>query len=179
MSFLPNPPQLQLISLSRVHTRVITFISFLGVSALLPALIHNQFITGPIINALLFLSVAFLSRDLAILIGIIPSTVAISRGLLPIAMAPMMPFIILANTLLIIVFARLKDLSQPLAILLSSLVKAGFLSLVTALILPQLVPTTLATQLQANFSWVQLITALSGGMIYWLVVTATKTNEFN
>ncbi len=168
-SFLPTPTKLKLLSLDQVQVRVGIFTLFLGLSVLLPAIIHHQLITGSMINALLFISVAYLNRDQAILLAMLPSTVAISRGLLPLAMAPIMPFIMLANTLLVLVFAQLRNRNQIGAILSASVVKAGFLSLVTFLVMPQLVPGNLADKLQANFTWMQLLTALSGGVIYWLV----------
>ena len=59
-----------------INTNIKTIISFLflaGLSILVPAFFHIQFITGPIINAILFLSVILLGRSNALLIGIIPS----------------------------------------------------------------------------------------------------------
>lgn len=159
------------LSLTQTQTKLLTFTSLMGISLLLPAVIHNQLITGPIINALLFFSVALVGAEQAILIGLIPSTVAISRGLLPIAMAPMMPFIMISNTILILLFARLRKINSWTGIVVGSVVKATFLSAVSYLVMPSLVPAALTTKLQAGMSWLQLVTALVGGGIYWLFKT--------
>ncbi len=162
--------------------KLIHFSGLLAINLFLPAIIHQQLVTGSIINAILFWAAITLGPNEAILLGLIPSTVAISRGLLPMAMAPMMPFIMLANALLVFVFSQLKTRQMPgfMAVSLASLAKAGLLSLVSFYLMPSLVPAPLASSLQAAMSWLQLITALLGGSIYLLVdskLSPFKRNE--
>lgn len=166
------------LSLSQAQVKLLTFTTLLGASLLVPAVIHNQLITGPIVNALLFLSASLLGSEQAILIGLIPSTAAVSRGLLPLAMAPMMPFIMLSNTILISIFSRLRTTHPWLGIIAGSAAKAGFLSLIAYLVMPDLVPSAVAGKLQAGMSWVQLMTALAGGGLYRLVIQVGLKREY-
>ena len=69
----------------------------------------NQLITGSIVNALLFISVSVLGLQAAFLLCLIPSLISLYTGLLPLALTPIVPFIIVGNTFLILVFLRLKD----------------------------------------------------------------------
>ena len=65
--------------------------------------LHSQWITGPVVNMALILAVFLIGIRGALLIGILPSTIALGTGLLPAVLAPMIPFIIISNTLLILV----------------------------------------------------------------------------
>ena len=87
------------------------FVGLMLVASVLPRFVHNQFITGPIINATLFLAAAILGSGPAILIGLVPSVVALSSGLLPVHLAPMVPFIMISNAILILVFNYLKKIN--------------------------------------------------------------------
>ena len=88
---------------SKVSTKVLVFAILLGVSVAVPYL-KNQLVTGSIVNATLFLAVVTLGLREAIMIGLIPSLISISVGLLPIVLAPMLPFIMLGNATLVSIF---------------------------------------------------------------------------
>ncbi|MBD3250314.1 MAG: hypothetical protein GF381_01975 [Candidatus Pacebacteria bacterium] len=154
------------------------FVGLLGLSFLIPAIIHQQAVTGPIINAILLFAGQFLNPSSAMLIGMLPSTVALSRGLLPLPLAPMVPFIIMANSLYIYIFSRVmsRDLKWATrfpvkfgaAVVLASLAKFGLLYSSSNLVLNQLLPTKLVPQVSQMMSWPQLATALVGGLIAWI-----------
>ena len=55
-------------------------------------------------NAVLIIAAVLLSPFEAVLIGLVPSAVALSSGLLPLALAPMVPFIMIGNAILVGVF---------------------------------------------------------------------------
>jgi uncharacterized membrane protein (DUF485 family) len=57
-------------------------------------LINNQIITGTIVNASLLIAVILLGMRGAVLLCLLPSIFSLFLGLLPIVMAPMVPFII-------------------------------------------------------------------------------------
>src|SRR4030042_5782846 len=80
------------------------FVSLVLVVAIVPRFIHNQFITGPLVNAALIIGVVTLGTGPAVTIGLVPSVIALSSGLLPAPLAPMVPFIMISNAILIVVF---------------------------------------------------------------------------
>jgi hypothetical protein len=65
--------------------------------------IHSQWITGPIVNVALILSVFLIGVRGAVLIGLLPSTIGLGSGLLPAVLAPMIPFIIISNIILVLI----------------------------------------------------------------------------
>ena len=94
----------KIIALNKEKILALTkFVLILGLSILAP-LFKNQLITGPIVNALLYIAIVILGLSSAIFIGLLPSAVSLATGLLPIILAPMIPFIIIGNSILVIVF---------------------------------------------------------------------------
>ena len=143
----------------------------------IPAFVHQQFLTGPIINALLILSFLYLGKSKAFFLALIPSTVALSRGLLPLALAPMVPFIMISNCLYIIVFAKLQAKSQVknfLAILFAALAKTTFLFVISKLLMEKILATALASKIAMMMSWPQLWTAIVGGIMALLISQALQ-----
>ncbi|MEA1925646.1 MAG: hypothetical protein U9M90_00165 [Patescibacteria group bacterium] len=120
---------------------------------------HNQWITGTIVNALLFIAGWRLGVVNAFAIAAMPSTVALIRGLLPTPMAVMIPYIIMANFLLVIVFMALKK-KLFLGIISASLVKFGFLFIAATFL-----SAHIGLNLIVMFQWPQLATALAGGLV--------------
>jgi hypothetical protein len=118
----------------------------------------NQIVTGTIVNALLFMAAYRLPLFNAFLIAILPSSIALLRGLLPAPMVLLIPYIILSNTVLVSVFSFMKK-TPKLGVLTASLLKFGFLYSIT-LVLAQQLNNPLITM----FQWPQLITALLGGI---------------
>lgn len=150
---------------------LVAFSGLLGLTFLVPAVIHQQAITGPIVNAILLIASAMLSPSSAMLIGILPSTVALSRGLLPLALAPMIPFIILGNALYVHLFGHLKSKNFVLGVAVAAVAKFGLLYSASQLILQNLLPGKLVTKATQMMSWPQLITALIGGFLAWVILS--------
>ena len=143
----------------------------------IPAFVHQQFLTGPIVNALLILSFLYLGKSQAFFLALIPSTVALSRGLLPLALAPMVPFIMISNCLYILVFAQLQTQNQIknlLAILLASAIKTLFLISISKLLMVNILAASLAAKVVVMMSWPQLWTAVVGGSMTLLISNALK-----
>lgn len=145
----------------------------IGVATIAP-LFHNQPITGPIVNATLFLGVIFVGTQNAILIGLIPSMIALSVGLLPAPLAPMVPFIMLSNVILILTFGYLRKKNFWLGIITASAVKFIFLYSTSFIVVNLIVKKPIALKAAAMLSWPQLLTALAGGIIAWFVLKAFK-----
>lgn len=149
--------------------RSILFLSLLFISIYLPSLIHQQAITGSLVNASLLLATIFLGSSWAIAIGLIPSVVALSRGLLPLALAPMVPFIMLSNMIYVLVYARVSTKGHWLASVIAAVAKFGWLQFTSYFMLSLLLPTPLLASAKMMMSWPQLLTALMGAVIVGVV----------
>lgn len=142
-----------------------------------PSFVHQQFLTGPIVNALLILSFLYLGRSKALFLALIPSTAALARGLLPLPLAPMVPFIMISNCLYLLAFAKLRTESQTknfLAIFAASVIKASFLFLISKLLMENILAAPLASKIANMMSWPQLWTAVVGGMMALLIDSGLK-----
>lgn len=157
-------------SFVKSHTSILTYSILLSLSIFLPSVIHQQGITGPLINAILILTTVWFGTSQAMVVGLLPSLIALSRGLLPLPLAPVVPFIMAANCLLVLIFAQLKTKNFFLAIFSAATVKFFFLYLVSQVLLANLLPEKFLTPASQMMSWPQLVTALTGGLIAWLVL---------
>jgi thiamine transporter ThiT len=142
--------------------------------ALIAPYIKQQAITGSIVNAVLFVSTALLGAEAGMLIGLIPSVISLSVGLLPPVLAPMIPFIIAGNTILVLVFSRLKEKNFWLGMFLAGVLKFLFLFGASSIVINLLLKKELASNVTIMMSWPQLFTALSGGLIACLILKAIK-----
>lgn len=141
-----------------INSKVIAltqFIIFVLIATFAP-LLKQQMLTGPIVNATLFLSTIYLGSQAGIMVGLIPSIISLSIGLLPLALTPMVPFIMVSNALLILTFAYLKNKNFWLAIITASLLKFAFLYSISFHFAPKLA---------FMMGFPQLITAIIGGII--------------
>lgn len=165
--------------LTRVNWRSITwFIGLMAMAIVLPRFIHNQFITGPIVNATLFLGTYYLGNGPAILVGLVPSVVALSSGLLPLPLAPMVPFIMISNAILIIVFNWARKINFGAGVIVSSLAKYLFLYLTASFVISKIMPATLASKATlVMMAWPQLVTALIGALITFGIIKVLKNEE--
>ncbi|MDD5750732.1 MAG: iron hydrogenase [Candidatus Pacebacteria bacterium] len=145
------------------------FAGLLGVAMLSP-LFHQQFVTGTMVNAVLFISTALLGWPSAVAIGAIPSLIAVSIGTLPQALIPMIPFIITSNTLLIVVFHLLKNKNAWLGAITGATVKFLFLYASSVTLFGFIFPQKIAASAGAMMSWPQFYTALTGGITAFLVL---------
>jgi hypothetical protein len=157
----------------------ITFLSLTQFTALLVVavfapLFSNQLVTGSLVNASLFIAAATLGLEGAILIGLLPSTFALLFGTLPIALAPVIPFIILSNILLVLVIASFKKSNYWLSFPLAAIIKFIFLFTVSNWAFNLLFQGNLAKPIAIMLSWPQLITALIGALLAIIVLQAGK-----
>lgn len=168
---MTNPAPTKISSVVSAVTNDRTLQISVALSALIffiPAFVHQQLLTGPIINALLLLSFLYLGKSKAFFLALIPSTVALSRGLLPLTLAPMVPFIMISNCLYIELFARLRaetPARDALAVVLAAVAKATFLFGISKLVMINILSVALADKIALMMSWPQLATALLGGFL--------------
>jgi len=161
------------IVLSSIQTKVLAraglFALFLILATFAP-LLKNQFITGPIVNALLFLSTVYLGISAGLLISFLPSMFAFFTGLLPLPLMPMIPFIIISNAVLVLSFGIFRKKSFWLSAISASLLKFLFLFASSSFIINFFIKQSLPEKIVSMMTWPQLITALSGALIAFIVL---------
>ncbi|MBN1258772.1 iron hydrogenase [Candidatus Peregrinibacteria bacterium] len=160
--------------MSAAKIKALIFALFLALSILLPALIHLQWVTGPTVNAMLFIATVILGPAQAMLLGLMPGTVALSTGLLPLPLAPMVPFIMISNAILVIAFEYSYRKNALMAIALAAVCKFLFLQVAVNFILKSVVAGNLTSALATMVSWPQLITALAGGFVAYTFLKSIK-----
>ena len=138
-----------------------------------------QFITGPLVNSFLLLATMMVGVSSGMVIGLFTPWVAFSRGILPAPLGPMIPFIMLGNVTLVIVFFLITTRRENnigflgLGIVIGSIAKYLVLSQSVAFLVS--VPPPVAKMMQ----FPQLMTALGGGAIAIVIKQALgRTNFF-
>jgi len=135
-----------------------------------PILFKQQFISGTIVNASLIVGVYLLGSRDGLLIGIIPSSFALATGLLPAALAPMIPFIIISNAILVLTFTYLQKFNLWAGIIIGSVLKFIFLCATSTIVISLLFNSQIAPVVAQMMSWPQLVTALCGGIVaFWTI----------
>lgn len=170
--------KIKAINLEKINIKIklVLFVLFLGISIFVPFL-KQQFITGPFINAVLFVATAVLGIGAGILIGFLPSLVSAFSGLLPLPLLPMIPYIIISNVILVLIFGALRKKSFLKAVLTASFVKFLFLYLSSYFIVNFFIGRGLSSQIITMMSWPQLITALIGGIMAYFILKNNKTKK--
>ena len=133
---------------------------------------NNQWITGTIVNALLFIACFRVGIVNAIFIGLLPSAIALMRGLLPLPMVAMLPYIMIGNAAMVSAFGLIKIKSFLTRAMIASVLKFGVIFGAVSLLV------TVPHQIAIMMGWPQLITALAGGLIaagVGKVITTTQT----
>ena len=154
--------------------KLVLFAILLTISIALPAFMHIQWITGPIINASLLLATVLIGPMEAVVLGLMPSAVALSTGLLPLPLAPMVPFIMIGNAILIVFFHYMKGQNYALRLGIAALFKFAFLHYAVVLIMSGFLQEPLVAKLMIMMSWPQFITAVIGGIVIYPIVKSFK-----
>ncbi len=144
------------------------------VSSVVPLLVNSQWVVGPIVNAVLFVSTVLLGPSAALFLALIPSPIALVSGTLPVALAPMVPFIMLGNAVLVLAFHLAWRRTLGGAVALAAVLKFGFLFGTVLFVMTTLVPQQLHLALQTAMGMPQLITALLGGLLAVSVLKVLK-----
>lgn len=144
-----------------------------------------QPVTGPLINMFLFLTVLLLNIKSAVLLGCVTPLVALWRGQLPPLLAPMIPFIIGGNTLLVITFGLsrrqwyrwfnfkiflVQILGETLPVVLSAFLKFLFLYSAARFLIPLIFGKQLPEKLLVMMALPQFLSALFGGIFAIILV---------
>jgi len=167
--------------LTKVNAQAVAQFLVLGsIATFLPFFIHAQFLTGPIVNAVLILTLFLVGVRSAITLALIPSLMALSGGLLPAVLAPVVPFIMISNCLLIFTMEYLyKKFEQGKYDFFAGLIAGAglkwiFLLSTTGLISKLLLKQELAVKVAQMMSWPQFATAILGGVIAYGILKPLK-----
>lgn len=148
--------------------------SVLFAIALVAPIANQQFVTGPLVNAALILATVLLGFENAVLIALFPSLIALSIGLLPPVLLPMIPFIITGNVLYIFIFSKLQKTNYWLGLIPASILKFALLFFSSQFLVNLISTKGLPSAVTLMMSWPQLVTALAGGIIAFGVLKIVK-----
>ena len=152
----------------------IQLLVILALAALMP-LFPLQQITGPLVNALLYIATVMLGVHNALLICFLPSIISISTGLLPPIMLPLIPVIIVGNILLVLMFSRFREKNFWLGVGTASVLKFVFIYSLASILAQQMIhQDKFAKLVSTMMSFPQLINALAGGIIAWVFLKSIK-----
>ena len=168
-------------TLEKINTQSLTqFIGLAGIALFLPFFIHLQWISGPIVNAILILILFLVGIRSALVVALVPSLMALAGGLLPAILAPAIPFIMISNAIFILSIDWIYDWSKNmkqgywLGVLVGASLKFVFLFLSFSFLTRFLIKQELAVKITQLMSWSQFATAVMGGMIAWVVLKWLK-----
>jgi hypothetical protein len=163
--------------LAQVDIKELTSFLFLsGLAILVPAILHVQWLTGPIVNAIFVVALFLLGVRSALAVALVPSLIALSSGTLPAPLAPAIPFIMVGNAIYILAINYVYNNSATeengywRGIFIGSGLKFVFLSLSAGFIVELFTSETVALKISQMMTWTQFATAALGGMIAWIIL---------
>lgn len=169
----PAAEQVGAISREKSISVVGLFFIFLAGTMLAP-LFPNQFISGPIVNALLIIVTVILGLRSGIILSFVPSLMALVGGLLPALFMPFVPFIMLSNIIFVVIVHLLRLKNYWLAAGTASVAKFLFLSLTSQLFFNLFMHQALAKTAAFMMSWNQLYSAALGSIIAYTFLRIIK-----
>jgi len=153
-----------------VAIRAARLVLILGIAVAIPNLGLPQWLTGPLVNALLILTVGWCGVSQAILVGMVTPVGAALRGVLPLPLLAMIPFIALGNAALVATYAALRRFGRWQPLLAAAGIKFVVLAAAVTLLAARplsiaiggavqtlAIPQAIATMM----TWPQLATALA------------------
>lgn len=172
-----------LIASALERTNIASLTQLLALTSLaifLPFFIHLSWLTGPLVNAILILILLLSGRRNAIFVSCLPSLMALSGGLLPLVLAPAIPFIMISNIVFVLGIdwfykRRGQDSSGYWSgVIAGSFLKFVFLSFSVNILATFFIKAPVLNIVVRMFGWSQLITALAGGLIAWFILRFFK-----
>jgi hypothetical protein len=155
----------------------------LALALLIPSLGLPQAITGPLVNALLILTVEAAGLGAALAVGMVTPMAALLRGVLPLPLLVMIPFIALGNAAFTGVYSALRARNRWLARVIGAAGKFALLSVAVTWLAARPLslmiggaaqPVGLPASLIRMMSWPQFVTALAGGLLAFGVLGLFK-----
>lgn len=163
----------QFIFREKIFSYAFKLVLLLGVVSIAP-FFNFQAVTGTIVNAILIIALIMLGRKEAIMIGIFPSIFSIVFGILSPVVLPLIPFIIVSNIVLILTLDILRKNSYWKGVIWGSILKFLLLYFSGIILVNFFELNDLAKIIAMMFSWQQLATAFSGGIVAYAVLRILK-----
>jgi hypothetical protein len=131
----------------------------------------SQPMVGPLVNMCLFIAVMVAGIPSAIIIGCISPLAAYLLGIMPVL--PVLPFIMLGNAVLVLVFGLFSKIiknkySSVFSVVLAAISKFALLAFSIRLFVPLLMPKV-PVKLVESLTIPQLVTALIGGFLALII----------
>lgn len=140
-------------------------VTALGVVAIIAPAIGQQFLTGTLVNATLFIATFRYGWKIAALLGILPSSISLVIGFLVPAVAPLIPFIMLSNVLLVWLFARMEKQDYWIRAISAVALKTAFLFAI-GFAVSQFIGDAVLIKIASNmFTWMQAVTGITGAAL--------------
>lgn len=140
----------------------------------------NQFLVGPIINAILLITAWYCGIWYGVAVGTLTPLMAFLVGQLPSPMMPFIPFIMIGNIIFVVIFGILMKKSvvgKGIGVGIGSVCKFAFLYM-SALKLVPLFKIGFKAKVYKNLVFMmgfpQLITAIIGGIIAIIIISLMK-----
>lgn len=156
------------------------FLFLAGTASIVPFYLHVQWITGPMVNAILIIALFLVGIRAALVLCMVPSLMALSGGLLPPVMAPVVPYIMISNVIFVLLLeffhSHIKNDIKGywVGVFSGALLKFLFLFASVSVISELLIKNELASKVARMMSWPQFATALAGGVIAFSVLKWLK-----
>ena len=156
------------------------FLILSSVATFLPFVIHFQWVTGPIVNMILIVTLFLVGLRSALVLCLIPSLMALSGGLLPAVLAPVVPFIMISNVILVLSIDWFYNNSKSQlngylgGVIIGAGLKFIFLFLSIDFISRLLINQGLVAKVAQMMSWPQFATAVTGGLLAWVILKWLK-----
>jgi hypothetical protein len=166
--------------LERVNIReLLAVVALGGLASFLPFFLHIQWLTGPLVNAILIIVLFLSGLRSAVVVSAVPSLMALAGGLLPIFLAPAVPLIIISNIIFIsVIYYQYYNSNRRdaywRATFWGSSVKFIFLFLSAQFLSSFIAHPQAPAILGAMLGWPQLFSALLGSIIAFLILKWLK-----
>jgi len=168
------------LTLSKINYASLAKLAFLLATAIVSPLFFSQPITGSFVNMTLFLAVYFYGfKKEAIAVAVMPSLVAVACGQLLWALAPMVPFIMLSNLILMAVFVFIyrKYKNFLAGIMVAAFIKFVWLYATSHVLIFAVLHSAIAAKVAVMMSWPQLATAVAGGLMAYLAIKVSTSSS--
>jgi hypothetical protein len=165
--------------------KISSIVSMALVILFVPQLFPSQLLAGPIINATLIISLFLFGLRPTLILCFVPSTIALLSGILPVIIAPIVPFIMASNVIYVVIINLSKKISENSSlsywsgIIFASFAKFLFLFLSVYLVTNLFIEGSVSQKIISMFSWTQLFTAVTGGVIAYFFLKLFKNNNFS
>jgi hypothetical protein len=167
-------------------TKVAGTLLLLTLAVAIPGLGLPQYITGPLVNALLIITVETLGVAPALWVGVAPSVVAWGSGVLPAPLLVMIPFIVAGNAILAATHGVLRRINYWLGVVIGAVLKCAWLWMAVTFVTVRpfslqidgaVRPVSIPPAMVAMMTWPQLATALAGGALAFGLLNALRVRR--